>query len=125
MDALALVYTAAFAASGSRVVAEQVAERVLVAQPSGDPASLAERAVLLALRSSPARAFASMCEDDREAVALARLTGATTGRVATVLGIAPEEVRARMRRGLLSAGGAPRTPRPRHGSGSGASPGRA
>jgi hypothetical protein len=125
MDVLSLVYTAAFAASGSRVVAEQVAERVIVAQPAGDPTSLAERAVLLALRSSPACAFASMCEDDREAVALARLTGATTGRVASVLGIAPEEVRARMRRGLLSAGGAPRTPRPRPGSGSAASPGRA
>ena len=125
MDALALVYTAAFAASGSRAVAEQVAERVMVAQPAGEPRSLAERAVLLALRASPARAFASMCEDDREAVALARLTGATTDRVAAVLGIAPEEVRARMRRGLLSVGGAPRTPRPRRGSESGVSPGRA
>jgi DNA-directed RNA polymerase specialized sigma24 family protein len=125
MDALALVYTAAFAASGSRAVAEQVAERVMVAQPAGEPRSLAERAVLLALRVSPGCAFASMREDDREAVALARLTGATTDRVAAVLGIAPEEVRARMRRGLLSAGGAPRTPRAPRGSGSAASPGRA
>ena len=125
MDLLALVYTTAFAASGSRVVAEQVAERVLVAQSSGDPETLAERAVLLALRASPARAFASMREDDREVVALARLTGATTGRVAAVLGLAPEEVRARMRRGLLSAGGGRRTPPPPRDSGSAASPGRA
>ena len=125
MHRLPLVYTAAFAASGDRAVAEQVAERVMLAAPGNDATTLAERAVLLALRVSPARAFASMCEDDREAVALARLTGATTGRVASILGIAPDEVRARMRRGLLSAGGGRRTPPPRRGSGSAASPGRA
>ena len=128
MHRLPLVYTAAYAASGDQAVAEQVAERVMLAASAENATTLAERAVLLALRSSPARAFASMREDDREAVALARLTGATTGRVAAVLGIAPEEVRARMRdglRALLSAGGAPRTPPPRLGSGSAASPGRA
>ena len=125
MHRLPLVYTAAYAASGDQAVAEQVAERVMLAASAENATTLAERAVLLALRRSPARAFASMREDDREAVALARLTGATTGRVASVLGIAPEEVRARMRRGLLSAGGARRTPRPQRGSGSAASPGRA
>jgi DNA-directed RNA polymerase specialized sigma24 family protein len=125
MHRLPLVYTAAYAASGDQAVAERVAERVMLAASGSDATTLAERAVLLALRASPARAFAAMCEDDREAVALARLTGATTGRVASVLGIAPEEVRARMRRGLLSAGGVPRTPRPLRGSGSAASPGRA
>ena len=125
MHRLPLVFTAAYAASGDQAVAEQVAERVMLAAGGNDATALAERAVLLALRASPAHAFASMCEGDREAVALARLTGATTGRVATVLGIAPEEVRARMRRGLLSAGGARRTPPPPRGSGSAASPGRA
>jgi DNA-directed RNA polymerase specialized sigma24 family protein len=128
MHRLPLVYTAAFAASGDRAVAEQVAERVMMAARGGDETSLAERAVLLALRSSPHRAFAPMRSEDREVVALARLTGATTGRVATVLGISPEEVRSRMTSGLralLSAGGGPRTPPPRRGSGSAASRGRA
>jgi DNA-directed RNA polymerase specialized sigma24 family protein len=128
MHRLPLVYTAAYAASGDQAVAEQVAERVMVAAPAGDATSLAERAVLLALRSSPHRAFAPMRAEEREVVALARLTGATTGRVATVLGITPEEVRARMTSGLralLSAGGERRTPPLLPGCGSGASPGRA
>lgn len=125
MHRLPLVYTAAYAASGDQVVAEQVAERVMVAASAENATTLAERAVLLALRASPARAFAAMREGDREAVALARLTGATTGRVASVLGIAPDEARARMRRGLVSAGGGRRTPPLPRGSGSGASPGRA
>ena len=128
MNRLPLVYTAAYAASGDQAVAEQVAERVMVAAPAGDATSLAERAVLLAVRSSPDRAFAPMGDEEREVVALARLTGATTGRVATVLGISPEEVRARMTSGLralVTAGGEPRRPPPRRGSGSGASPGRA
>ena len=128
MDRISLVYTAAFAASGDRAVAEQVAERVFLAAPSGDATTLAERAVLLALRSAPARAFAAMPTEDRDVVGLARLTGAHTGRVASVLGITPEEVRARMRRGLravLSADGAPRTPPLPLGCGSAASPGHA
>jgi DNA-directed RNA polymerase specialized sigma24 family protein len=128
MQRLPLVYTAAYAASGDQAVAEQVAERVMLAARGGDATSLAERAVLLAVRSSPHRAFAPMGDAEREVVALARLTGATTGRVATVLGISPEEVRARMTSGLralISAGGGQRTPPPLRGSGSGASPGRA
>jgi hypothetical protein len=127
MDRLPLVYTAAFAASGSRAVAAQVSERVMLAQPAAEAGELAERAVLLALRASPDRAFAPMRAEEREAVALARLTGASAGRVATVLGISPEEARARMTRGLrsLSPGGGRRTPPPPPGSGSGASRGRA
>ena len=128
MHRLPLVYTAAYAASGDQAVAEQVAERVMLAASGDDAKTLAERAVLLALRSAPGRAFAPMRAEEREVVALARLTGATTVRVATVLGISQDEVRARMRdglRALVSGGGAPRTPRPLHGSGSGASPGRA
>jgi hypothetical protein len=128
MHRLPLVYTAAYAASGDQSVAEQVAERVMLAASGSDATALAERAVLLALRAAPNRAFAPMREEEREVIALTRLTGATTGRVATVLGISQEEVRARMRdglRALLSGGDAPRTPRPRRGSGSAASPGRA
>jgi DNA-directed RNA polymerase specialized sigma24 family protein len=128
MHRLPLVYTAAFAASDSRTVAEQVAERVMLSAGGDDATSLAERAVLLALRARPHRAFAPMRAEEREAVALARLTGASTCRVASVLGISPEEARARMRSGLrraVSAGGGPRTRPPRRGSGSEASPGRA
>ena len=128
MHRLPVVYTAAFAASGNQAVAEQVAERVMLAAARDDETTLAERAVLLALRAAPHRAFAPMRAEEREAVALARLTGATTGRIASVLGVSQDEVRARMRRGLralVSAGGGPRTPPPRRDSGSAASPGRA
>ena len=128
MHRLPLVYTAAYAASGDLAVAEEVAERVMLAASGHDATTLAERAVLLALRAAPHRAFAAMEAEQREVVALARLTGATTVRVARVLGISEEEVRARMRDGLravVSPGGGRRTPPPLHGSGSGASPGRA
>jgi DNA-directed RNA polymerase specialized sigma24 family protein len=128
MHRLPLVYTAAYAASGDQAVAQEVAERVMLAAARDDARTLAERAVLLALRAGPDRAFAPMGAREREVVALARLTGATTGRVATVLGIREDEVRVRMRdglRALLSASGAQRTPPPRPGSGSAASPGRA
>jgi DNA-directed RNA polymerase specialized sigma24 family protein len=128
MNRLPLVYTAAYAASGDKTVAEQVAERVMVAAREDDSTTLAERAVLLALRSTPNRAFAPMRDDERDVIALARLTGATTGRVATVLGITTEEVRSRMTSGLralLSAGGEPRTPQPLRDSECAVSPGRA
>jgi DNA-directed RNA polymerase specialized sigma24 family protein len=128
MDRLPLVYTAAYAASGDQVVAEQVAERVMLAAARHDATTLAERAVLLALRAAPHRAFDAMGAEERDVVALARLTGATTGRVATVLGIREDEARARMRdglRALLSGGGVRRTPPPRRGCGSAASLGRA
>jgi hypothetical protein len=128
MDCLPAVYTAAFAASGDQAVAEQVAERVMLAGSGRDATALAERAVLLALRLAPHRAFAPMRAEEREVVALARLTGATTGRVAALLGIGEDEVRTRMRDGLravVSAGGGRRTPPPRPDSGSAASRARA
>jgi DNA-directed RNA polymerase specialized sigma24 family protein len=118
------VYTAAYAASGNQAVAEQVAERVMQAARGHDATTLAERAVLLALRVAPHRAFVPMRAEEREAVALARLTGATTDRVATVLEISEQEARARMRSGLralVSGGGAPRTRPLRPDCGSGAS----
>ena len=128
MHRLPFVYTAAFAASGDQAVAEEIAERVMLSAAEQDATTLAERAVLLALRVAPHYAFAPMSEEEREAVALARLTGATTGRVAAVLGITPEDARARMRSGLralVSGGGAPRKRPPRPDCGSGASRGRA
>ncbi len=128
MDRISLVYTAAFAASGDRAVAEQVTERVFLAAPSGDGDALAERAVLLALRSAPDPAFASMPRGGAGRRRARPAHGRHTGRVATVLGITPEEVRARMRRGLralLSAGAVPRTPPLPLGCGSAASPGHA
>jgi hypothetical protein len=127
MDRVPVVYTAAFAASGDRAVAEQVAERVMLAGLDRDATTLAERAVLLALRIAPHRAFAPMRAEQREVVALARLTGATTARAAALLGIGEDEVRRRMRDGLravVSAGGGPRTRPPRPGSASAASPAR-
>ena len=126
MHRLPAVYTAALAASSDQAVAEQVAERVMLAAPRDD-VTLAERAVLLALRAAPHRAFVPMRAEEREAVALARLTGASTGRIATLLGISQEEVRTRMRSGLralINGGGGPRTRPPRRDSASEASPGR-
>jgi DNA-directed RNA polymerase specialized sigma24 family protein len=128
MDRVPVVYTAAFAASGDRAVAEQVAERVMLAGLDRDATTLAERAVLLALRLAPDRAFAPMRAEQREVVALARLTGATTARVAALLDISEDEVRRRMRDGLravVSAGGGRRTRLPRPGSASAASRARA
>ena len=128
MNRLPVVYTAAFAASGDQAVAEQVAERVMLAGLDRDATTLAERAVLLALRLAPHRAFAPMRAEEREVVALARLTGATTARVAALLDIGEDEVRRRMRDGLravVSAGGGRRTPPPLPGSASAASRARA
>ena len=119
------VYAAALAASGDRAVAEQVSERVILGGPRGDRAALVERAVLLSIRTSPHDAFAPMRADEREVVALARLAGATTSRVAALLGVDPAEVRALMRSGLralLSAGDGRRTPPLPPGCGSAASP---
>jgi hypothetical protein len=121
------VYSAAFAASGDQTVAEHVAERVMLAAEGSDVSALVERAVLLAVRASPHRAFAPMCAEEREVVALARLAGATTQRVAALLGVEVDEVRARMSSGLralarsFSADGARRTPPLRRDCGSAAS----
>ena len=60
MHRLPLVYTAAYRASGDQAVAEQVAERVMLAASEENATTLAERAVLLALRAAPDRSFAPM-----------------------------------------------------------------
>ena len=128
LAALPRVYGAAMAASSDAGVAEQVTERVLLADPGGDSGVLVERAVLLAVRTSPDEGLARMREQEREVIALARLAGATTTRIAAVLALEPKAVRALMTSGLralVNRDGAPRTPPPRPGCGSGASPGHA
>jgi hypothetical protein len=128
LRALPHVYAAAMAASSDAGVAEEVTERVLLADPGGDCGVLVERAVRLAVRTSPHPAFAPMQLREREVIALARLTGATTARIAAVLGVEPVEARRLMAgglRALVSRGGARRTQPPRPDCGSAASPGRA
>ena len=125
LAALPLVYGAAMAASSDAGVAEEVTERVLLADPGGDSGALVERAVLLAVRTSPDAALAPMRAQEREVVALARLAGATTTRIAAVLALEPRAVRALMTSGLRALAnrdGAPRTPPPPSGCGSAASP---
>ena len=127
LRALPQVYAAAMAASSDAGVAEEVTERVLIADPGGDSGVLVERAVRLAVRTSPHPAFAPMPLREREVIALARLTGATTARIAAVLGVEPVEAHRLMASGLravVNRGGARRTQPPRPGSGSAASPGR-
>jgi DNA-directed RNA polymerase specialized sigma24 family protein len=99
-DRLACVYGAALAASSGPEAAADVAGRVLAGADSAGDSALAVRAVRLAVRQAPARVFASMEPEDREAVALARLAGLPGDRVAAELGIAVSEVRKRMLRGL-------------------------
>ena len=126
LAALPLVYGAAIAASSDAGVAEQVTERVLLADPGGESDVLVERAVLLAVRTSPHAAFARMCVQEREVIALARLARATTTRIAALLALEPKAVRALMTSGLravVNRDGAPRTPLPLPGCGSAASPG--
>ncbi len=128
LAALSCVYGAAMAASSDAGVAEEVTERVLLADPGGDSSVLVERAVLLAVRTSPDAALARMRVQEREVVALARLAGATTTRIAAVLALEPKAVRALMTSGLravVNRDGAPRTPPPPSGCGSAASPGHA
>jgi hypothetical protein len=128
LAALPHVYGAAMAASSDAGVAEQVIERVLLADPAADSSVLVERAVLLAVRTSPDPALAGMRMQEREVIALARLAGATTTRIAAVLALEPRTVRALMTSGLravVNRDGAPRTPPPPSGCGSAASPGHA
>ena len=125
--ALPPIYAAAIAASSDAGVAEEVTERVLLADPGGDSGRLVERAVLLAVRTSPHAAFAPMEPREREVIALARLAGATTTRIAALLGVQPIEVRRLMTSGLravVNRGGGQRTRPLLHGCGSAASPGR-
>ena len=116
------------AASSDAGVAEQVTERVLLADPGGDSDVLVALAVLLAVRTSPHAALSRMRVEEREVIALARLARATTNRIAVVLALEPKAVRALMTSGLralINRDGAPRMPPPLPGCGCGASPGHA
>jgi DNA-directed RNA polymerase specialized sigma24 family protein len=125
LSALPRVYAAAVAATGDPDAAEEVTERVLLADPAGDTDVLVERAVRLAVRTSPDAAFTPMRQREREVIALARLAGATTARIAALLAIEPVEVRSLMCSGLgaISRDAGRRTQPPPPGCGSAASRG--
>jgi DNA-directed RNA polymerase specialized sigma24 family protein len=100
-DHLDAVWRAALAASGDRVVAEEVTTAVLRSAPrDAAQAELVRRAVLGAVRRSPAPAFASMGRAEREAVALARIAGCPVAEVAAALGIGDGAARRLLTAGL-------------------------
>jgi hypothetical protein len=123
------VYGAAVAAAGDKTVAIDVAREVLAAGPGPQPV---ERALVMAVRRSPAGPFAQIPPGDREAVVLARLGGCDVAQIAGALAIEQAEVRRRLTSGVraLAAaaprpdvrGGVLRKLRPRPGFGSAASP---
>ena len=100
---IARVFGAAVAAAADRRAAEDATVRVFASGwACADADDLAASAVRLAVRMAPAPAFAAMSAPDAEAVALARLLGLKEGRIATVLGVQPREIRLRLRRGLAA-----------------------
>jgi DNA-directed RNA polymerase specialized sigma24 family protein len=102
-DHLDAVWRAALAASADHVVAEEVTTAVLRAAPrDAAQAELVRRAVLLAVRRSPAPAFARMGRPERDAVALARIAGCRVGEVAVALGIGDGAARRLLTAGLRS-----------------------
>jgi hypothetical protein len=103
-DHLDAVWRAALAASGDRVVAEEVTTAVLrAAECDAAEDELVRRAVLAAVRRAPAPAFARMRRAEREAVALARIAGCPVGEVAAALGIGDGAARRLLTAGLRSA----------------------
>jgi DNA-directed RNA polymerase specialized sigma24 family protein len=100
------VYGAALAASRDEHAAAGVTERVLEKAAAEDMIArdrLVERAILTAVRRSPAPCFEAMQQPDREAVALARLAGYSVEQVASSLDIGVDEVKASMLRALREA----------------------
>ena len=100
------VYGAARAAARDEDAAADVVERVLRAATGErllDRDRLVERAIRLAVTTRPAKGFAAMDPQDREAVALARLAGYSATDVAATLGIDVDEVKRSMLRGLRRA----------------------
>ena len=98
------VWRAALAASGDHDVAEAVTTAVLrAAQPGTAEDELVRRAVLAAVRRSPAPAFARMRRAEREAVALARIARCPVAEVAAALGIGDGAARRLLTAGLRSA----------------------
>jgi DNA-directed RNA polymerase specialized sigma24 family protein len=99
---LSEVYGAALAAAAGPAAAAQVTEHVMVSSRGADIRSLVARTVVHAMRTAPHAAFAPMPEPEREVIALARLARYSVDEIADLLGIAPDEARARMTRGLRS-----------------------
>src|SRR6478735_3262319 len=98
------VWRAALAASGDHGVAEAVTTAVLRdAQRGAAQDELVRRAVLAAVRRSPAPAFARMRRAEREAVALARIARCPVADVAAALGIGDGAARRLLNAGLRSA----------------------
>jgi DNA-directed RNA polymerase specialized sigma24 family protein len=97
---IASVLGAAGAAAGSHAAAEDATVEAFAR--GGDAERVAATAIRLALQAAPAPAFAPMCPQDAEAVALARLLRLPEGRIAALLGVPRSEVRRRLRRGLTT-----------------------
>jgi DNA-directed RNA polymerase specialized sigma24 family protein len=100
------VYGAALAAARDERAAAGVTERVLgnaAAESVVARDALVERAILSAVRGAPAACFESMPQPGRDAVALARLAGYSTDRVAKSLELRVEEVKSSMLHALRSA----------------------
>ena len=97
------VYGAALAAASDESAAAGVTKRVLgraAAESVIAREALVERAILSAVRSSPAACFQAMPRPGREAVALARLAGYSADEVASSLELGVDDVKASMLQAL-------------------------
>ena len=97
------VYGAALAAAADENAAAGVTKRVLgraAAESVIARETLVERAILSAVRSSPAACFQAMPRPGREAVALARLAGYSADQVASSLELGVDDVKASMLQAL-------------------------
>ena len=100
------VYGAALAAARDERAAAGVTEHVLggaASEPVIARDALVERAILTAVRGSPAACFEGMPQPGRDAVALARLAGYSADQVASSLALGGEEVKTSMLQALRSA----------------------
>lgn len=100
------VYGAALAAARDESAAAGVTKRVLGRAATETVVArdtLVERAILSAVRSSPAPCFEAMPRPGREAVALARLAGYTADEVASSLELGVDDVKASMLQALRRA----------------------
>jgi hypothetical protein len=100
------VYGAALAAARDESAAAGVTKRVLgraAAESVIARDALVERAILSAVRSSPAPCFEAMARPGREAVALARLAGYSADQVASSLDLGVDDVKSSMLQALRGA----------------------
>jgi DNA-directed RNA polymerase specialized sigma24 family protein len=98
------VLAAARAAAEHHAAAEDAVVNAFASAGPGphDAGRLVAAAVRLAVLTAPAAPFAAMDPPDAEAVALVRLAGLDAAETGAVLGLAPEEVRCRLTRGLAA-----------------------